>query len=448
MTEIGCSDDLRCWVGGTAVEFSYVLAVRIALRVVPFLDDALYADEEQRLRQVISPTFLALAGANFAAAWPRKIRAIHNVAQAAAQKAQDAVDRISETATRDAIDLKDVLPFEAHEEIRQIENDASALIFAQNAVADVAEATQIITAIFDVRKGIASPESVYNKVVSVARLAQGTIEISCRSSVFYEGKSVSDVDPNVGGFWKTIELDIESLEANIGAEHQPEEVVADLSNKPLWLGGAPVWASDRWAKLREKLSDSENERVWIDWYEQRLMGQRLDASRETKLIDSQHSPLEVTVASMFDQVDVAQGVSRIELQQQLDRVLYSLAKDPIQAIGATKDMLETTMKTILYRRGSECAEHVKFPKLAQQCLDELRLSKGSRSTSDLRRHLSKIVSNAQKMILSINEIRNLAGTGHGRVLGKEPRVTDADARLVASAGLMLVAWLLHHSEDA
>ena len=52
------------------------------------------------------------------------------------------------------------------------------------------------------------------------------------------------------------------------------------------------------------------------------------------------------------------------------------------------------------------------------------------------------------MIETANELRNRAGTGHGRVVGKEPIITAADAGLVASAGLILAAWLLHHDADA
>ena len=51
------------------------------------------------------------------------------------------------------------------------------------------------------------------------------------------------------------------------------------------------------------------------------------------------------------------------------------------------------------------------------------------------------------MILSANELRNLAGTGHGRVAAKEPVVTVADASLVGSAGLILAAWLLRHDAE-
>ena len=51
------------------------------------------------------------------------------------------------------------------------------------------------------------------------------------------------------------------------------------------------------------------------------------------------------------------------------------------------------------------------------------------------------------MIETVNELRTWAGTGHGRVVGKEPEITKADASLVASTGLILAAWMLRHDGE-
>lgn len=44
--------------------------------------------------------------------------------------------------------------------------------------------------------------------------------------------------------------------------------------------------------------------------------------------------------------------------------------------------------------------------------------------------------------MTANELRNLAGTGHGHVVGTEEDLSAEDASLVASSGLILAAWLL------
>jgi hypothetical protein len=52
------------------------------------------------------------------------------------------------------------------------------------------------------------------------------------------------------------------------------------------------------------------------------------------------------------------------------------------------------------------------------------------------------------MIETANELRNLAGTGHGRVVGEEVEIRASDASLVASNGLVLAAWLIRTAQDA
>jgi hypothetical protein len=80
-------------------------------------------------------------------------------------------------------------------------------------------------------------------------------------------------------------------------------------------------------------------------------------------------------------------------------------------------------------------------------MTELGLTPTTPPTSDGEKHVRKIASAAKTMIETANEFRNLAGTGHGRVIGKEIDVTPADASLVASSGLILAAWLLRRLAD-
>ena len=122
--------------------------------------------------------------------------------------------------------------------------------------------------------------------------------------------------------------------------------------------------------------------------------------------------------------------------------------DPYQAIGATKDMLEATMKTILHHRGVEGIDRLEFPALTSRCLTELGLDGTSPPATAAERNVPKIAGNARKMIEAANQLRNRAGTGHGYVIGEEPEVGAADAGLVASTGMILVAWLLRHDKEA
>jgi hypothetical protein len=146
--------------------------------------------------------------------------------------------------------------------------------------------------------------------------------------------------------------------------------------------------------------------------------------------------------------DVAAVSDVIDLSQYTKRIQDALPSDPYLAIGATKDMLEATMRTILHRRGVADVEKYDFPALATQCLTELGLISTSPPKSDGEKHLRKIASSAKTMIETANALRNLAGTGHGRVVGAGEVVTDADASLVASSGLILAAWMLRHDASS
>ena len=250
---------------------------------------------------------------------------------------------------------------------------------------------------------------------------------------------------------------------------RPEEIVAGLSEKALWLGGTPVWASKRWADFKDRLPNVEGWQVWIGWYEMRLAGRQLDVALETdllmiagedwkqgpahvnaimaKLIESRSDPLLAALARGFEDLEAVRQISSIDLIQHMDRIRNALPNDPYLAIGATKDMLETTMKTILDDRGNSGPDKLSFSELTTRCLTVLRLSGTLPPAAEGERYVRRIASSAQRMIETANELRNRAGTGHGRVAGKEPLVTAADAEFVASVGLILAAWLLrHHAE--
>ena len=236
--------------------------------------------------------------------------------------------------------------------------------------------------------------------------------------------------------------------------------------KALWLQGIPVWVGRRWADFKEELPENEEWRVWTDWYERRLVGHSANEMLEfermmipndewkrgplhvnaiiAKLIEDQPDPLVVAVARGFEELDAVRQVTSIDLTQHIQRIRYALPKDPYQVIGATKDMLEATMKTILHGRGREETGNIKFSELTARCLLELGLKGTTPPGTEGKRHLRRIASNAQRMIETVNELRNLAGTGHGRVVGNEPEITEADASLVASTGLILAAWMLRH----
>lgn len=144
--------------------------------------------------------------------------------------------------------------------------------------------------------------------------------------------------------------------------------------------------------------------------------------------------------------EVAAVSSVIDLRSHIDRIEKALPGDPYLAVGATKDLLEAAMRTILTNRGHSDVKSLLFPDLTTACFHELGLSQQTPPATKGEGYIRKISSTAKTMITTANELRNLTGTGHGHVVGTEEELSAEDASLVASSGLILAAWLLKKAD--
>ncbi|MDE0538716.1 MAG: hypothetical protein OXH94_08330 [Rhodospirillales bacterium] len=472
MAGIGDSSALHDWLNGRAVEFACVLATRAALRAAPVLEAGLYEDGAERRRDIVLPWFRALAASGFAGAWPERAREVHRIARSAGQDARTTARDLEDDARMNAFEARDAIPFMSYE-VWHYESEASALKDVQRAVEAAVEATQSVVAVADAAEGIGGSATVYEAAVLAAQAAHSAIDGIHGDTEFLEvpeeDESERVVAPNIEGFWNAVALDVELLESGENAGEPPEATVAGLSEKSLWLGGTPVWVSRWWADFRDRLPDAEGWQVWIEWYEARLAGRRQDAALEADLltipdeewaqgpahvnaiiatlIASRSDPLLAAVARGFEDLEAVRQASSVDLTRHMERIRNALPDDPNLAIGATKNMLEATMKTILDRRGSSTPENIGFPDLTTRCLAELGLKRSSPPATEAEKHLGRIASSAQRMIVAANDVRRRLGTGHERVVGKEPVVTAADASLVASCGYILAAWLLRHDAE-
>ena len=157
-------------------------------------------------------------------------------------------------------------------------------------------------------------------------------------------------------------------------------------------------------------------------------------------------PLVSALAHGMSEVRAAQDI--VDLDAYATRIANALPSDPHGALGATKDMLEATMRSILRRRGEVGFEALQFPQLTGRCFTLLGMAPNTAPATKGDAYLRKMASSARAMIESANELRNLAGTGHGRVVGEEVAVSADDASLVGSSGLVLAAWLLRRHDAA
>lgn len=461
---------LKAWLIDSPPEFACVLASRAALRVMPLFAEALHDDATVRRANILLSGFRTLLIADFVSVFPKRVSEIRNDARTAGKKAKDSVSEVANNAQMSVIETIEAVPDE-HFLIHEIQADVKAIRIAEYAVYAAVHAVQVAVDTVDASNGVASSQAAFEAAIDTIETALNAVD-SAHGYTDLLGDTENCPDnesesaTHIAGFWKAIELDAVLLDTVRGASSDSVELAASLSGRALWLDGIPVWVGRKLADLKDNLPEDEGWGVWLDWYEARLAGRSSSATMEraltsipqkdweqgpayvneiiVELIRTQPDPLVSAIAFGLEQIDAVKEV--IDLEQHSVRIRNNLSGDPSQAIEATKKMLEATMKTILRERGIEIEElnTFKFPVLTGRCFSELGLTGDSSPTTESEKYLLKIANNAKRMIITLNDFRNLAGIGHGHVVGAEPRVTEADANLVASTGFILAAWLARH----
>lgn len=137
------------------------------------------------------------------------------------------------------------------------------------------------------------------------------------------------------------------------------------------------------------------------------------------------------------------------LLKELDRIEKSVETDPHQAIGTSKELLETVCKTILLETpGAKAID--KDWKLSQLCgatLEVLRLTPASvPEAAAARQTIAALLGQLGQIPQRLAELRNPFGSGHGhegRAVGLEPR----HARLAIGAASTLALFLFETHRD-
>lgn len=102
------------------------------------------------------------------------------------------------------------------------------------------------------------------------------------------------------------------------------------------------------------------------------------------------------------------------LRQQIERIRDCVEKDPDLAIGTSKELLETTCRTVLADYGISADSNWDVTRLVKETRKVLKLvpedipdsAKGADS-------IKRVLSNLGQVAQGLAELRNLYGTGHG-----------------------------------
>jgi len=135
-------------------------------------------------------------------------------------------------------------------------------------------------------------------------------------------------------------------------------------------------------------------------------------------------------------VDADEWQAISALDDRLSRALRD--HDAELMLGTAKELCEAVAKVTCQQRGEEFTPRTEMPELiskAHRLVDRLPNDGGADGGA-----VRKMAHTAMKLVTQLNELRNQAGTGHGRPT--PPGLDEVDGRFAASTALMWSRWVL------
>ena len=276
MRNISGANSLAEWLKGNHPDVACALSARIALRVIPLLQCALHADEASRRARIVLPAFRVVAALNFAGAWPSQFGDLQPTMRTSARVACDAMAEVFNASQMNVIDSLEAVPEETLY-IREMESEKEAVSVASHAVDAIGHAAQAGTEMIDFHDGLESIDAIMESVVDAGDAAHWAVDGAngyeeVRNAAESEGEEEVQAPSHIVEFWKAIEKDAIFLDAGMKECDRPAAALESLSASPLWADGIPTWASRSWSSFRDELPPAERWEVWIDWYQDRLVG--------------------------------------------------------------------------------------------------------------------------------------------------------------------------------
>lgn len=152
------------------------------------------------------------------------------------------------------------------------------------------------------------------------------------------------------------------------------------------------------------------------------------------------------VTSFEDLENATNLLDKGHFQEYIERIKKSIDQDPGLAIGSTKELVESTLKTILKELNSPADKDDDIPKLLKKVQKALDLVPEDIDEAKKGAEIIKILlSNLGQVVIKITELRNLYGTGHGKDR-KMKGLNERHARLAVGAGVTLATFLLETFE--
>ena len=133
--------------------------------------------------------------------------------------------------------------------------------------------------------------------------------------------------------------------------------------------------------------------------------------------------------------------------QQITRMESSVEDDPALAIGTAKELVETCCYTILRDANVTPSNSMTLAQLVKLTAKELKLTPDDiPDSAKAADSIKRLLSNLGTITQGIAELRNLYGTGHGRLAGSKG-LQPRHARLAVGAASTLAVFLTETNRD-
>ena len=140
------------------------------------------------------------------------------------------------------------------------------------------------------------------------------------------------------------------------------------------------------------------------------------------------------------------AITSEELQEHVERINDSIDNDPSQAIGSAKDLVEAVAKKVLDFYLEDPHKQRDLAPLVSEALRLLNLSADNIPESSKGASSSKrVLAGLNQIVGGVAELRNLYGTGHGRL--RKGGASARHARLVVGAASTLCRFMLETLDE-
>jgi hypothetical protein len=144
---------------------------------------------------------------------------------------------------------------------------------------------------------------------------------------------------------------------------------------------------------------------------------------------------------------MAERVDRAYVHRQVERMEQAIEKDPEQAIGTAKELVETLAKTILADHGQPLPTEADFPKLVRAALKQLNLVPDEiPDHAQAAETIRKLLMNLATISNGLAELRNAYGTGHGKP-ARTRGLSARHAKLAVGAAATMAVFMQETAEE-